>query len=232
MGSTSLRNAGPFPNQYTGATVENMFCFLLQKSHGKHESILNGLLNRVMKVFIKNMVCTRCQLFVKAQLEALGLPYNHVEIGHADIQDPVTPAQLAALNECLKKAGLELTQDGNEVLVDKIKAAVMEVIQRVEPLTLKFSEFLARKLNYEYAYLSHLFVANQGITLEHYLISRKIDKVKELLMQEGLTLTEIAYRMYYCSVQHLSSQFKKVTGLTPSQFKRKIGGRFQTLHTN
>jgi YesN/AraC family two-component response regulator len=193
---------------------------------------MDGPMNRVMRVLIKNMVCARCQLFVKAQLEALGLSYNHVEIGHADIKDPVTQAQLDRLNECLKKAGLELTRDGTGVLVDKIKAAVMEVIQRVEPLTIKFSEFLSRKLHYEYAYLSHLFVANQGITLEHYLISRKIEKVKELLTQEGLTLTEIAYRMYYCSVQHLSGQFKKVTGLTPSQFKKRVAAPLHKFHAN
>jgi AraC-like DNA-binding protein len=190
---------------------------------------LNG---RVMKVYIKNMMCARCRLFVKAQLDGLGLPYDHIEIGHADLREPVTPEQLRALNECLKKAGLELTRGGTEVLVDRIKAVVMDVIQQIEPIPIKFSEYLSRQLNYEYTYLSHLFVSTQGITLEHYLIAAKIDKVKELLSQDGLTLTEIAYRMYYCSVQHLSAQFKKVTGFTPSQFKKKLAGRIPMLQSN
>ncbi|WP_165871374.1 helix-turn-helix domain-containing protein [Flaviaesturariibacter flavus] len=180
-----------------------------------------------MKVFIKNMVCTRCRLFVKAQLDALGLAYDQVEIGYAEIREPVTTAQLDSLNHRLKTAGLELTNGGNGVLLDKIKAVVMDAIQQAEPLTLKFSEFLSGRLHYDYNYLSHLFAASEGVTLEHYMIDRKIERVKFLLSQERLTLTEIAYLMNYSSVQHLSAQFKKVTGITPSLFKKKSAVRLK-----
>ncbi|RYY98568.1 MAG: AraC family transcriptional regulator [Chitinophagaceae bacterium] len=179
-----------------------------------------------MKVFVRNMVCARCRLFVMAQLEALGLPFSEVGIGHANLRDPVTPAQLYALNERLEKAGLELAGDGTTVLVDQVRAAVLETIQgQAGTGGLKFSSFLAQRLGYDYSYLSHLFVSRVGTTIEHFYISEKIRKVKELLIREHLSLTEIADRMNYCSVQHLSTQFKKVTGVTPSQYKARISGR-------
>ncbi|TCZ65180.1 helix-turn-helix domain-containing protein [Flaviaesturariibacter aridisoli] len=169
------------------------------------------------------MVSARCRFFVKAQLEALGLHHDGVEIGHAEIRDPVTPAQLEALNNCLKEAGLELTKDNGNLLVDRIKKAVFDSIQlSAEPPVLKFSEFLSSKLHYDYSYLSHLFATREGTTLEHFTIAAKIDMVKELMLLEGLTLTDIADRMFYSSVQHLSAQFKKVTGLTPTAFRKKM----------
>ena len=174
------------------------------------------------------MVCIRCKMLVKAEIEAQGLQYESVEIGEAVITDPVLPAQLSALNSVLKKAGLEIMDEGKSQLVERIKAVVVELIHySEEPLRVNFSHFLAAKLNYDYTYLSNLFAAAHGTTLEHYIIAHKIEKVKELLVYEGMTLTDIAFQMHYSSVQHLSTQFKKVTGLTPSHFKHVSEKRFK-----
>jgi AraC-like DNA-binding protein len=171
------------------------------------------------------MVCIRCKMLVKAEIEAQGLHYESVDIGEAVLRDPVSPLQLAMFDVALKKAGLEIMDEGKSQLVERIKMVVIEHIHySEEPLLVNFSGFLAAKLNYDYTYLSNLFAVAHGMTLEHYIIAHKIEKVKELLVYEGLTLSDIAFRMHYSSVQHLSTQFKKVTGFTPSHFK-KVGER-------
>lgn len=167
-------------------------------------------------------------MLVKAELEAQGLHYESVEIGEAVITDPVSPAQLVVLNTALKKAGLEILDEGKSQLVERIKTVVIELIHySEEPLQVNFSAFLAAKLNYDYTYLSNLFATAHGTTLEHYIIAHKIEKVKELLVYEGMTLTDIAFQMHYSSVQHLSNQFKKVTGFTPTHFKKVGEKRFK-----
>ena len=173
------------------------------------------------------MVCIRCKMLVKAEIEAQGLHYKAVEIGEAVLTEPVTPLQLSRLNMELKKGGLEIMDQGKSQLVERIKTVVIELIHySEEPLRVNFSNFLAAKLDYDYTYLSNLFAAAHGMTLEHYIISHKIEKVKELLVYEGMTLTDIAFQMHYSSVQHLSNQFKKVTGFTPSHFKKVGKKRF------
>lgn len=173
------------------------------------------------------MVCIRCKMLVKAEIEAQGLQYEMVAIGEAILIDPVSPAQLSALNTALKKGGLEIMDEGKSQLVERIKAVVIELIHySEEPLLINFSDFLAAKLNYDYTYLSNLFAVAHGMTLEHFIIAHKIERVKELLVYEGRSLTEIASQMHYCSVQHLSNQFKKVTGFTPSHFKKVGEKRF------
>jgi len=158
-------------------------------------------------------------MLVKAEIEAQGLQYESVEIGEAVITDPVLPAQLSALNSVFKKAGLEIMDEGKSQLVERIKAVVVELIHySEEPLRVNFSHFLAAKLNYDYTYLSNLFAAAHGTTLEHYIIAHKIEKVKEMILYNDLNLTEIARLLNYSSVAHLSRQFKKITGLTPSYF--------------
>jgi AraC-like DNA-binding protein len=174
------------------------------------------------------MVCIRCKMLVKAEIEAQGLHYEMVEIGEALLRDPVTKEQLSGLNTALKKAGLEILDPGKGQLVERIKAVVIEMVHySEEPLRVNFSSFLAAKLNYDYTYLSNLFAAAHGITLEHYIIAHKIEKVKELLVYEGLTLTDIAFKLHYSSVQHLSNQFKKATGFTPTHFKKVGEKRFK-----
>ena len=174
------------------------------------------------------MVCIRCKIVVRTELERLGLQWESVELGEAVVKDPVTTQQIQELNEALLKSGLEVMDDKKSQLIEKIKTIVIEQIHYAdEPLDINFSEFLVSKLNYDYTYLSNLFTLTQGITLEHYIIGHKIEKVKELLVYEELTVSEIAFRMNYSSAAHLSKQFKKVTGLTASQFKNLQSRRFK-----
>jgi YesN/AraC family two-component response regulator len=166
------------------------------------------------------MVCIRCKMVVKAELEKLGLHFTVIELGEVEIQETVTPDERIQLKTALLKSGLELMDDKKSVLIEKIKNAIVELVHySEEPLTVNFSEYLSDKLNHDYTYLANLFSEVQGTTIEKFLISHKIERVKELLVYNELNLTEISYLMHYSSVAHLSSQFKKVTGLTPSHFK-------------
>jgi AraC-like DNA-binding protein len=157
---------------------------------------------------------------VKAELTKLGLAYTSVELGEADLPENISEEKYGQLKAALLKSGLELMDDKKGVLIQKIKTIIVELVHySEEPLIVKFSEYLSSKLNYDYTYLANLFSEVQGTTIEKFLISHKIERVKELLVYNELNLTEIAYLMHYSSVAHLSSQFKKVTGLTPSHFK-------------
>lgn len=167
------------------------------------------------------MVCIRCKMVVKNELEKLGLHYTTVELGEAEIEEGITIKQLDLLKIALLKSGLELMDDKKAVLVLKIKSVIIELIYYSdEPLSINLSALLSQKLNHNYTYLANLFSEVQGTTIEKFFISHKIERVKELLVYDELTLTEIAYLMHYSSVAHLSSQFKKITGLTPSYFKQ------------
>ena len=174
------------------------------------------------------MVCIRCKMVVKSEIENLSLQYETVELGVAIIRDPVTSSQLKELDVALKRSGLEIMDDKKNQLMEKIKNIVVEMIHYTENrVETKFSEYLSSKLHYDYKYLSNLFALTQGTTLEHFIIFHKIEKVKELLVYDELTLTEISYKMNYSSVAHLSNQFKKTTGLTPSHFKKLKEVRFK-----
>jgi AraC-like DNA-binding protein len=167
------------------------------------------------------MVCIRCKMVVKDELKKLGLHYVVVELGEADIMEDLSKEQHDRFREALLRSGLELMDDKRSVLIEKIKTIIVELTHySEEPLTVKFSEFLSQKLNHDYGYLANLFSETQGTTIEQFYIGHKIERVKELLVYDELNLTEIAYRMHYSSVAHLSAQFKKVTGLTPSHFKQ------------
>jgi AraC-like DNA-binding protein len=167
------------------------------------------------------MVCIRCIMVVKSELEKLGLNYTSVELGQAEIKGNVSDAQHDQVKAALLRSGLELMDDKKSVLIEKIKSVVVEAVHySEEPLLINFSEFLSQKLNHDYTYLANLFSEVQGITIEKFVIAHKIERVKELLVYNELSLTEIAYQMHYSSVAHLSTQFKKVTGLTPSHFKK------------
>lgn len=175
----------------------------------------------LVKLYIKNMVCIRCKMVVKTELASLGLHYTSVDLGEADILEEITPEQLDQFKLALLKSGLELMDNKKSILIQKIKNVIIELAHySEEPLKLKFSEFLSQKLEYDYTYLANLFSETQGTTIEKFYINHKIERVKELLVYNELTLTEIAYQMHYSSVAHLSAQFKKVTGLTPSHFKQ------------
>ena len=167
------------------------------------------------------MVSIRCKMLVKAELEKLGLHHRTIELGEVDLLEDITPAQREQLNRSLKKAGLELMDDKKAMIVERIKGVIIEMIHYAdEPPLTKYSVYISEKLNYDYTYLANLFSEVRGITIEHFIIIHKIERVKELLVYDELNLTQIAYQMHYSSVSHLSAQFKKVTGLTPSYFKK------------
>jgi AraC-like DNA-binding protein len=158
---------------------------------------------------------------VKEELTKLGLQVTSVELGEAEILETISIAQHDQFKAALLKAGLELMDDKKSVLIQKIKNVIVELVHYTEePLNVNFSDYLSQKLDYDYTYLANLFSEVQGITIEKFIITHKIERVKELLVYNELSLTEIAYLMHYSSVAHLSTQFKKVTGLTPSHFKQ------------
>lgn len=167
------------------------------------------------------MVCIRCKLVVKDMVSKLGLTLISVELGEAEIQEFVNNEQLELIRENLLYLGLELMDDKKSVLIQKIKNVVVELVHySEEPLLINFSEYLSQKLQHDYTYLANLFSEVQGTTIEKFLIAHRIELVKELLVYNELTLSEIAIQMHYSSVAYLSTQFKKVTGLTPSHFKQ------------
>jgi YesN/AraC family two-component response regulator len=173
-----------------------------------------------MKLFIKNMVCTRCKMVVKSELDKLGLHYTMVELGEAEIMEDISESQLNRLDLSLRESGLELMSDRQSILVEMIKTTIIDLIHSDQTqLKINLSDYLSEKLNHNYTYLSNLFSKIKGTTIEKYYLSHKIERVKELLLYDELNLTEIAYTMHYSSVAHLSNQFKKMTGLTPSHFK-------------
>ena len=174
-----------------------------------------------MKLYIKNMVSLRCKLMVREELEKLGLRYESVDLGTAEISaDSISPKQREQLMKNLGKSGLELMEDKRNVLVEKIKHAVIEMVHNSEEWPdINYSDYLSKKLGYNYTYLSNVFSEAKSTTLQHYIIMHKIERVKELLMYDELTLSEISYKLRYSSVAHLSGQFKQITGLTPSHYK-------------
>lgn len=176
------------------------------------------------------MVSARCKMVAKEELKKLGLHYVMVDLGEVEIMENLTEEMHAALKNGLGQSGLELMDDRRSMLIERIKNIVIDVVHyQDEPLQTNFSDYLSKKLNHDYTYLSNLFSEVQGTTIEHFLIAHKIERVKELLVYNELTLTEIAYKMNYSSVAHLSNQFKKVTGLTPTHFKKLKDKRRNTL---
>jgi len=174
-----------------------------------------------MKLLIKNMVSLRCKMIVKSELEKMHLQFTVVELGEVEITGELSSEQQQELKTSLLKSGLELLEDKKSMLIERIKNIVVEMIHYSDeaPL-LNFSSYLSEKLNYDYNYLSNLFSEVKGTTIEHFIIAHKIERAKELLIYNELTLTEIAEKLHYSNVAHLSNQFKKVTGLTPTFFKK------------
>ena len=170
---------------------------------------------------IKNMVCNRCIKVVKDELEKLDIQIETIELGKVGISENLDKEQTEEVRSVLNDNGFDLIDDKKSQLIDRIKTIIIEkthYTDEVEPVN--FSEVIAGNLGYDYSYLSKLFSSVEGITIEKYIINQKIERVKELLVYGELTLNEISYQLGYSSVQHLSNQFKKVTGLTPSHFKK------------
>ena len=173
-----------------------------------------------MKLYIKYMVSIRCKMVVTAELEKLGLQYLLVDFGEVEIVDSISADKREQLKNALLKSGLELMDDKKAILIEKIKSVIIEMVHYDDDKPkVNFSDYLTEKLSYDYTYLANLFSEVTGVTIEYFIIAHKIERVKELLIYDELNLTEISYKLNYSSVAHLSTQFKKVTGLTPSFFK-------------
>lgn len=182
-----------------------------------------------MKLYIKHMVSLRCKLLVQEMLESVGLKYFRVELGIVELLEDITNVQLDKFDLSIQKSGLELLRDKKRILIEKIKNIIVEMVHYSDEIPkVKFSVYISEKTGYEYNYLAGIFSEVMGVTIEHFIIAHRIERVKELLLYDELTLTEISHKLNYSSVAHLSSQFKKITGLTPSFFK-KMGSHRQRI---
>ncbi len=175
-----------------------------------------------MKLIIKNMICERCKVLVREELERLGFYNVRVKIGEVELDEKLSLAQYDEFKYNIQQYGLQLVEDKKRILIERVKNAILEMINNPEdtPKT-KFSCYLSALLDHDYTYIANLFSDHEGITIEQYVIANKIERVKEMILYDDLTITEIAYRLHYSSVAHLSNQFKKITGLPPSLFKAK-----------
>lgn len=173
-----------------------------------------------MVIYIKYMVSLRCKMVVKEELAKLGLRYAILDLGMVELFEDISPEEREQLGVNLLRSGLELLDDKKNILIEKIKTLIIEMIHYSDEMPkVKFSDYLSGELAYDYTYLSNIFSEVKGITIQQFIIFHKIERVKELLLYDELNLTEISYKLQYSSVAHLSSQFKKVTGLSPSFYK-------------
>ena len=167
------------------------------------------------------MVSLRCKIMVQEELKKLGLKYVFVELGLVEILEDISDVQRNQLKANLLRSGLELTDDKKSILIEKINNVIIEMIHYADELPQEnFSDHISKQLSYDYTYLANTFSEVKGITIQQFIIMHKIEKVKELLLYDELNLTEISYKLNYSSVAHLSNQFKKVTGLSPSFYKK------------
>jgi len=183
-----------------------------------------------MKLYIKYMVSLRCKLKVKDELASIGINPRAIDLGVVDLVDDISDDQRKLLRVNLLKSGLEVLDDNKSILIERIKNIITEMIHYSDEIpTQNYSDYISEKLNYDYTYLSNTFSEVKGITIQQFIILNKIERVKELLLYDELNLTEISYKLHYSSVAHLSNQFKKITGLTPSYFKKMKKARKSNL---
>lgn len=183
-----------------------------------------------MKLYVKYMVSLRCKMKVKEELTKLGLHYVIVDLGMVEILEDITFEKRELLKNKLLDSGLELMDDKKSILIETIKSVIIEAIHYSDEIPKeKYSSYISNKLNYDYTYLANVFSEVKGITIQQYIIKHKIERVKELLLYNELTLTEISYKLNYSSVAHLSNQFKKITGLSPSYYRGLKQNRDQNL---
>jgi AraC-like DNA-binding protein len=174
-----------------------------------------------LKLYIKYMVSLRCKMMVKEELKKLGIKHSIIDLGLVETLEDITKQQHEQLKENLSRSGLELLDDKKSILIERIKNVIVEMVHYSDELPEKnYSDYIAEKLDYDYTYLSNIFSEVKGITIQQFIIINKIEKVKELLLYDELNLTEIAWKLHYSSVAHLSNQFKKITGLSPSYYKQ------------
>lgn len=171
-------------------------------------------------IYIKNMVCQRCIMVVNSELDKAGFSVKRVSLGEVELNDPIDDVKKKRIEKLLVPLGFELIDDRKSRIIEQIKTTIIDqVYHRDAELKINLSELLEQQLHLDYGYLSNLFSELEGTTIEKYFIAQKVERVKELLVYDELSLSEIAYRLNYSSAAHLSNQFKKVTGLTPGHFK-------------
>ncbi|TSE08415.1 helix-turn-helix domain-containing protein [Aquimarina algiphila] len=176
------------------------------------------------------MVSLRCKLMVKEELKKLGLHYVVLELGVIELLEDITKEQHIKLKKNLSKSGLELMENKKSILIEKIRNVIIEMIHYTDELPkVNYSDYLSEKIGYNYTYLANIFSEVKGITIQQFIIIHKIERVKELLIYDELNLTEISHKLHYSSVAHLSNQFKKLTGLTPTFYKQLKEKRKQNL---
>ncbi len=177
---------------------------------------------KVTKIYVKNMVCPRCIKVVREEFTKLGFNVRSVKLGEVEVENELNEQDYQNIDKVLVENGFELIDDKKSRIIDKIKTSIIELVHyhKDKPEHINLSDYLVEKIGYDYSYLSRVFSEVESITIEKYLIYQKIEKVKELLIYDELTLSEIAWQLGYSSVQHLSNQFKKITGLSPSHFKK------------
>jgi len=176
------------------------------------------------------MVSNRCKMAVKDELKKLGLHFIVVDLGEVEIMENMASGQREDLKLGLLESGLELIDDKRAVLIERVINVIVEMIHYSEEIPrVNYSDYISEKLDYDYTYLSNLFTAVRGVTIQQFIIIHKIERAKELLLYDELSLTEISYKLHYSSVSHLSNQFRKVTGLTPSNFKQLKNKRRKSL---
>ncbi len=174
-----------------------------------------------MKLFIKNMVSSRCILFVKDELTRMGIPYDTVELGVAELPVTLTGNQQGMLRDALMKAGLDLISDKKQVLIERTRNEIIKMIYESDGLpNVNYSCYISEKIGKDYTYLANVFSTMKGTTIQHFIMVNRIERAKEMLLTGELTLTEIAYRLHYSSVAHLSNQFLKITGMRPTSYKQ------------
>ena len=172
-------------------------------------------------LYVKNMVCNRCIQVVKEELSQLGIAAQDVQLGEVRLTEPVSVDKLTKVSEVFAKRGFEILEDSNSKLIEQIKTTIIDLVHNPEVvINQNVSNYLEDQVGRDYSYLSNLFSSVENITIERYLILQKVEKIKELLIYDELTLSEISYKMNYSSVQYLSGQFRKVTGMSPSEFKK------------
>jgi AraC-like DNA-binding protein len=183
-----------------------------------------------MVLYIKNMVSLRCKIKVKEELAKLGLNSSRIDLGFVQLMKKITVSQRKCLKINLLGAGLEVMEDKRSILIEKVKNVIIELVHYSDDLpTTNYSDYISGKVGYDYTYLSNLFSHSNGIDIQHFIIKHKIERVKELLQYKELNLTQISYKLHYSSVSHLSNQFKKVTGLSPSNYMHQSQKRWGNL---
>lgn len=176
------------------------------------------------------MVSLRCKMMVKSELEYLGVKFINIDLGVVELKNDISHHKRNLLKNNLFKSGLILLDDKKSILIEKIKNVIIEMIHYSDELPkMNYSDYISEKLKYDYTYLSNMFTEVRGITIQQFIIINKIERVKELLLYDELNLTQISYKLHYSSVSHLSKQFKKITGLSPSFYKQLKKKRLENL---